>query len=118
MSAQDRRAHEDLTLERTPEEIEAHLARQRADLVANVDALADRVSPSAQVHEAVEEVKASARELGKSLRELGTNLRDRASQTLSDAREGEPGAVKAAVAGGALATAAVLGLAVARRSRH
>nr|WP_300339501.1 DUF3618 domain-containing protein [Actinomyces sp.] len=101
---------------RTPEEIEARLAAQRADLAASVDALADRVSPSAQVREAAQEVKTNARELGQSLRDLGSDLREHATRTVSQACEGEPEALKAlAVAGGALVAAAAVGITIARR---
>ena len=50
------------------------------------------------------------------MRDLGTDLRERASQTVSEAREGEPEALKAlAVAGAGLAAAVAAGFAIARR---
>ena len=112
MSSQEQTARAE-----TPEEIEARLAAQRADLAASVDALAGRISPTTQVREAVEGAKASARGLGQSLRERGADLQARARQAVSEAREGDPEAVKTlAVAGGALVTAATVGLAIVRRS--
>ena len=46
----------------TPEQIEERLARQRRELAADVDALAERVAPQARARAAGEELSARAHE--------------------------------------------------------
>ena len=93
----------------TPEQIEERLARQRRELAADVDALAERVAPQARARAAGEELSAKAHETVDSLRARAESLRERA-------QNGDPESIRvvAAVAGGAVAGAALLGVLIGR----
>ena len=100
----------------TPEQIEERLARQRRELADDVDALAERVAPQARARAAGEELSAKAHETVDSLRAQAESLRERARDRLERAQNGDPESIRvvAAVAGGAVAGAALLGVLIGR----
>ena len=100
----------------TPEQIEERLARQRRELAADVDALAERVAPQARARAAGEELSAKAHETVDSLRARAESLRERARDRLERAQNGDPESIRVvvAVAGGAVAGAALLGVLIGR----
>ena len=85
----------------TPEQIEERLARQRRELAADVDALAERVAPRARARAAGEELSVRAHET---------------VDRLERAQNGDPESIRvvAAVAGGVVAGAALLGVLIGR----
>jgi Protein of unknown function (DUF3618) len=48
----------------TPEEIEAQIARNRAELASTIDELTDRLDPKAKANELVEQAKQVVRDAG------------------------------------------------------
>lgn len=114
------------TVRRSAEEIEADLARTRAELTDTVNLLSERLSPKAQL----EHAKQSAREAASDLNQRAAEWADTASgaaasfaETVSlkskdlvdDATEGDPRAI--AILGGLAAGVAVIATAVWRRLR-
>lgn len=100
----------------TPEQIEERLARQRRELADDVDALAERVTPQARARAAGEELSAKAHETVDSLRARAESLRERTRDHIERAQNGDPESIKvvAAIAGGVVAGAALLGVLIGR----
>ncbi len=100
----------------TPEQIEERLARQRRELAADVDALAERVAPRARARAAGEELSIRAHETVDSLRARAGSLRERARDHIERAQDGDAESIRvvAAVAGGVVAGAALLGVLIGR----
>lgn len=100
----------------TPEQIEERLARQRRELAADVDALAERVAPQARARAAGEELSARAHATVDSLRARAESLRERARDHIERAQDGDAESIRvvAAVAGGVVAGAALLGVLISR----
>lgn len=87
---------------RTPEQIEAELARLRRSMTATVDDLVDQLDPKVNAKRAWEDVKDQARKSGK-----------KAQETIDVAKEGDPEAQKIIAVYGGIAL--VVGLLVLRR---
>ena len=90
--------------------------RQRRELAADVDALAERVAPRARARAAGEELSVRAHETVDSLRARAGSLRERARDHIERAQDGDAESIRvvAAVAGGVVAGAALLGVLIGR----
>src|SRR3954451_8662276 len=76
----------------TPEEIRAEIERTRAELGTDVDALADKVSPSGIAHR-------QGRKLRETVNKVKTNVMGRADDTAGSAKAGVHNAAGSAKAG-------------------
>lgn len=84
--------------ERSVNQIEDDLAKLRSEMTETVDELMDNLNPKTNAKKAVDEAKNRAQE-----------LQAQAQQTVRDAMDGNPQAIKiVAIAGGALALAGLL----------
>ncbi|HLT83894.1 MAG TPA: DUF3618 domain-containing protein [Phototrophicaceae bacterium] len=92
---------------RTPEEIEADLARTRQELASSVDELSTMLDPRVQLKEAKENISTAAKH-------AVDGAGAKAQAFLEDVKSGDPKAI-GLVGAGAAAVAAVIALA-ARRS--
>lgn len=100
---------------RTPQDIEADLARTRAELARSVDELSTMIDPRTQVREAKDNLKAALHRSKESVQHAGEGAEAKAKSLLEDARNGDAKAIGILGAGvAAIATAAAL---LARKSR-
>lgn len=91
---------------KSPDEIRAEIEQTRAGLGADVDALADKVSPSAVARRRVDAVKGAVGGARASVMGTSSQVSDRISGTstaLSDAASGVPGAAAQKASGNPLA---------------
>jgi len=93
---------------RTPEQIEADLARTRQELASSVDELSTMLDPRVQLKEAKENISSAAKH-------AVDGAGAKAQSILDDAKSGDPKAI-GILGAGVAAVAAVVALA-ARRSR-
>ncbi|PYF98425.1 Protein of unknown function [Georgenia satyanarayanai] len=100
---------------RTPEQIQADLARTRQELAGSVDELSSMLDPREQIKEARSSLKAAVGRTGESARHAAKAAEAKAQSLLDDAKGGDPKAI-GIVGAGVAALAAVLTVA-ARRSR-
>ncbi|MDO5729857.1 MAG: DUF3618 domain-containing protein [Actinomycetaceae bacterium] len=90
---------------RTVEDIEAEIQRTRLAMQSTVDEISGRIDPRTQAKDFADRAKASASDLGK-----------RATDTVEEAKKGEPGAL-AMVASAATGVALLVGIALLRRKK-
>ncbi|HLT83727.1 MAG TPA: DUF3618 domain-containing protein [Phototrophicaceae bacterium] len=100
---------------RTPEQIQADLARTRQELAGSVDELSTMLDPREQIKEARTSLKAAVSRTGESARHAAKGAETKAQSLLDDAKGGDPKAI-GIVGAGAAALALVITV-VARRSR-
>lgn len=93
---------------RTPEEIEADLARTRVDLADSVDELTTMLDPRVQLKEATSNISAAAKHAAK-------GAEAKAQSFMEDVKAGDPKAV--GIVGAGVAAAALIAALAARRSR-
>ncbi|MDO5747826.1 MAG: DUF3618 domain-containing protein [Actinomycetaceae bacterium] len=77
--------------ERTPEQIEADLARIREEMTSTVDELVNQINPKENAKRAVADIKEVAQETGK-----------KAQATIGEAKQGDPKAIKMVAIAGAV----------------
>lgn len=106
MSGQDKR---------TPEDIEADLARTRQELAGSVDELSTMLDPREQIKETKANLKAALDRTGESARHAARGAETRAQALLDDVKGGDPKAI-GLIGAGVAAIAAVAAIA-SRRSR-
>ena len=109
---------------RSAEEIEADLARTRAELTDTVNILSERLSPKTQIENAKQTAKAAAGDLNEKAMAFADTAAGKASEfaetasvkakdVIEEAAEGDPKAI--AIIGGAVAGAVLLVTALIRR---
>ncbi|WP_324649368.1 DUF3618 domain-containing protein [Georgenia sp. H159] len=105
MSGQDKR---------TPEQIEADLARTRQELASSVDELSTMLDPREQIKDATSNLKAAAARTGESARHAAKAAETKAQSLLEDVKAGDPKAI--GIVGAGVAALAVITAIASRRS--
>lgn len=105
MSGQDKR---------TPEQIEADLARTRVELASSVDELSSMLDPREQIKDATSNLRAALSRTGESARHAAKAAETKAQALLEDVKAGDPKAI--GIVGAGVAAVAVLTAIASRRS--
>lgn len=100
---------------RTPQDIEADLARTRAELARSVDELSTMIDPRTQVREAKDNLKAALHRSKESAQHAGEGAGAKAKSLLEDVRTGDPKAI--GILGAGVAVVAAAAALLARRGR-
>lgn len=100
---------------RTPEQIQADLARTREELARSVDELSTRLDPRVQLQETKANLKAALDRAAESGRQAARSAQVKTQALLDDAKDGDPKAI--GIIGGAAAGVALLVALAARRNR-
>lgn len=100
---------------RTPEQVEADLARTRQELAASVDELSTMLDPREQIKDVKANVKAAVDRSTEAAKHAVDGAGVKAQSFLDDVKSGDPKAI--GIAGAGAAALGILAALVARRSR-